>query len=111
MVSNSQGSADLEEPPYVHFERRFAQEFELDAQRSEALRVILKHYERDRQRIEEDHIAATYRDMEPELHRVGVYYAHLIRDKVLPTKADRARYDELSAGSPSLASVHPTPNR
>ncbi len=93
-----QASEPVDEAPFADFERRFATEFGIEGKRLDHLRTILGNYQSEVNRVEAGHLAATYRDMEPELNRLGILYGQRIRDKVLYKPAQRARYDELVAG-------------
>ncbi|MCP3919508.1 MAG: hypothetical protein GY711_28555 [bacterium] len=103
----SQGSEPAEQAPFADFERRFAREFGISGKRLEHLRTILTNYQRQVKQVEERHLAATYRDMDDDLNRLGILYGHRIRDKVLSKPDQRVRYDELVAGLPFQS----TPNR
>lgn len=86
--------------PFVEFERRLAEQFELSADRREPLHALLEQYRRDIESIKDRHLADYMTAMEPELAELGRTYRERIRDRVLP-EAKRAEFDRLAAELPA----------
>ncbi|MCB9914185.1 MAG: hypothetical protein H6828_03420 [Planctomycetes bacterium] len=76
--------------------QRYAEAFDLDAERQRLLAGLLDHYNRDLEEIQNRYTAEIRREMEPELRRKGLEYRSLLRDRLLPPE-QRARFDSLSA--------------
>ena len=74
-------------------------EFHLSPERMGHLRVLLREYKSDVERVLRQHEAAYHAALEPYLRPLGEEYDRLVRDLVLPAH-QRARFDELAAGVP-----------
>lgn len=85
-----------ERGPFGDYYEALVRHFELDPARTQALRVLLHHYEADVQRIRDRHSAELLAAMEPELRETGREYTERLRNQLLPP-ADRAEFDRLAA--------------
>lgn len=82
---------------------RFCEDFGIDpdSERARHLRVILRNYEDDKERVASRHRSVYSTAMEQELAALGTQYEARIRDKVVPPQK-RALYQAL-AGEPPTA--------
>jgi hypothetical protein len=80
--------------PFAQYERRFAAEFDLDAQQARDLHYIMDRYHRDVEALQ----ASQAEEIEPELVRLGEQCRSRIRSYVLEPEA-RGRFDILCAGA------------
>jgi hypothetical protein len=84
--------------PFEHYQRRFAERFELSPERERLLAELLANYHREIQSLQEERLARSMSELEPELSELGLTYRERIRNSVLPPDR-RPEYDRLAAGS------------
>jgi len=90
--------ATAENGPFEHFQRRFAQTFELSPERDRLLGELLANYKREIESLQQEHLARSMSDLEGDLSELGLTYRERIRNSVLPAER-RPEYDRLAAGS------------
>ena len=83
--------------PHEDYARLIEREFGLAPERMGYLRVLLREYDQDVQRVRLEHEEAFHAALEPDLRPLSEEYNRLVRDMVLPGH-QRARFDELAAG-------------
>ena len=83
----------LSDRKLVDFERHFIDTFELSNTRAKHLRTILADYEREVERVEDEHLLRYRSNMDVPLRRLNAEYNGYLRDKVLPPRK-RAEFDE-----------------
>ena len=88
-----------EEPPvegeFAGYQSRLAEQFELSAERSELLGVVLASYEQDLARVQDRQNARSMTTMEPELRDLGRRYWGVIRENVIPSNS-RGEFDRFA---------------
>lgn len=85
--------------PFGDYAARLVEEFDLSGERAAHLRVILREYAAEIERIERAQQAQYYAALEPELRPKGIEFNSYVREKVIP-RQQRARFDALAAGLP-----------
>ena len=92
--------------PFSDYAERLIDEFDLTSERAGHLRVILREYQAEIERIEESverkYAAAMNADLAAQLVPTGIEYNRHIRDKLLPPE-QREKFDALAS-----ASLYPT---
>ena len=83
--------------PFAAYAQELIRTFDLSPERAGHLRVLLREYESDIQRIKQAHRASYYASLEAELRPKGLEYNNYIRDKVLPPQ-QRESFNSLAAG-------------
>jgi hypothetical protein len=89
------GTEDVPERAFGDFERRFADEFDLDDVSRSFLAELLARYTLEIERIETRYTAEAHDQMEPELREAGEKLRIGVHDKLLVSDSQRSRFDHL----------------
>lgn len=97
------GELEADRGPFAAYAEELIAEFELSPERAAHLRVILRNYANEIDRIREGREVEFYASLEEELRPKGAEYDGYIRNEVLP-REKRAKFDALAAGTPAPTS-------
>ena len=86
-----------ERGPFSAYADRLVEQFELSPERAHHLRVVLRDYAQEVDRIRDARQLEFYATLEKELRPKGAEYNRIIRDVVLPPE-QRPDFDRLVAG-------------
>jgi hypothetical protein len=89
------GTIEAERGPFAAYADALVADFDLSPERAAHLRVVLREYAEEIERIRVSHEMEFYASLEEELRPKGAEYNRLIRDVVLPP-SQRARFDSLA---------------
>ena len=90
------GPGRAPDTPFEPYVQRLTEEFQLEPQRTRALRKILSYYHQEEQATKDHYVSALNTRLGRELDGVAAKYKALIRDKVLPPD-QRERFDRMLA--------------
>jgi hypothetical protein len=80
---------------FAGYQDRLVEQFELSAERSDLLGVVLANYEQDLVRVQDHQNARSMKTMEPELRDLGKRYWGVIRESVIPLNS-RGEFDRFA---------------
>ena len=83
---------EISERQLSDYEQHFAETFQLAPVRVEHLRTVLVQYEREVERIKDEHLLLYRSNMDGQLRALSEEYNRYLRDKVLPPQ-QRAEFD------------------
>ena len=96
LFSATQAEESSAEGEFAGYQSRLTEQFELSAERSDLLGVVLASYEQDLVRVQDRQNARSMTVMEPELRDLGRRYWGVIRESVIPpnSRGDFDRFAE-----------------
>jgi hypothetical protein len=96
LFSATQVEEPAAEGEFAGYQSRLTEQFELSAERSDLLGVVLASYEQDLVRVQDRQNARSMTTMEPELRDLGRRYWGVIRESVIPpnSRGDFDRFAE-----------------
>ena len=96
LLSATQAEEPSAEGEFAGYQSRLTEQFELSAERSDLLGVVLASYEQDLVRVQDRQNARSMTTMEPELRDLGRRYWDVIRESVIPpnSRGDFDRFAE-----------------
>ena len=95
LLSAAQAEEPSAEGEFAGYQDRLVEQFELSAERSELLGVVLANYEQDLVRVQDHQNARSMKTMEPELRDLGKRYWGVIRESVIPLNS-RGEFDRFA---------------
>jgi len=86
-----------ESGPFGAYADRLVEQFDLSTERAHHLRVVLRDYAMELERVRDARQLEFYASLEQDLRPLGAEYNRIIRDVVLPPE-QRPEFDRLAAG-------------